>query len=413
MNTDLMNIERRKVLSVSAHSAAGTAPSLTGSLAFDHTGMYVREKGVYRYTETVPAEWMPALSSDSDDAVLYSRLRQGALELTEALTRTTGPDLLSAEASLAATSFSRKVLFDSFSTDGETDQSAWVRVSLNASIRRPSGRITSGYTEKSIPVSELMSWTEDDVSAMAQSTLRDADAKDGGDVPVSSLSSGSYPAVLSSQVTCHILMQGWRIFSENRIRSGSSPLPPLGNPTGMDLGCPGITLRDVPSHPDCAFSAFLDAEGNRVPPRDLIQKGQLVHTLGKGNIGRGMTLSGSTVIQPQIIPRILYIEPGTESLEDLLAEMGSGLLITNSSDAFHSIDLSTGDYSIPCQGVWIRSGKPEFFVPGITIAGNLLELFRRVRKTSFSLRLQEFYNHNYLYGGPDLLVESVLTGGIA
>jgi PmbA protein len=43
------------------------------------------------------------------------------------------------------------------------------------------------------------------------------------------------------------------------------------------------------------------------------------------------------------------------------------------------INMTTGDYSRGAAGFWIEKGKISYPVSEVTIAGNLLEMFRRLR----------------------------------
>jgi len=45
---------------------------------------------------------------------------------------------------------------------------------------------------------------------------------------------------------------------------------------------------------------------------------------------------------------------------------------------FHSVNTTSGDFAIPCQGIRYCGGKPDKMVKGITISGNLMDLFGQV-----------------------------------
>ena len=63
-------------------------------------------------------------------------------------------------------------------------------------------------------------------------------------------------------------------------------------------------------------------------------------------------------------------------LEELIKEMHKGLLVTDLMG--HGINTTTGDYSRGAQGFWIDNGQIQSPVSGITIAGNLKDMFRNV-----------------------------------
>jgi PmbA protein len=70
----------------------------------------------------------------------------------------------------------------------------------------------------------------------------------------------------------------------------------------------------------------------------------------------------------------LYLKAGAKTPAALIADAGSGLLVT---DMFGpQVNSNNGDYSVGCSGFWIEGGARAFPVSEITIAGNLLEMYR-------------------------------------
>jgi PmbA protein len=89
-----------------------------------------------------------------------------------------------------------------------------------------------------------------------------------------------------------------------------------------------------------------------------------------GNASRG--LAGS----PGIGAGNLYLEAGKLSPQKILADIKSGLYVTELSGP--GVNMVTGDYSRGAAGVWIESGELTYPVQEITIAGNLKEMFRNI-----------------------------------
>ena len=57
-----------------------------------------------------------------------------------------------------------------------------------------------------------------------------------------------------------------------------------------------------------------------------------------------------------------------------MADAGKGLLVT---DMFGpQVNPNTGDYSVGCSGFWFEGGAQAYPVSEITIAGNILEMYR-------------------------------------
>lgn len=72
----------------------------------------------------------------------------------------------------------------------------------------------------------------------------------------------------------------------------------------------------------------------------------------------------------------LVITPGDKGLQELMRDMGSGLLLTEMMG--QGINMVTGDYSRGAAGFWVEGGEIQFPVSEITVAGNLKEMFRQI-----------------------------------
>ena len=72
----------------------------------------------------------------------------------------------------------------------------------------------------------------------------------------------------------------------------------------------------------------------------------------------------------------IALTQGQKSRADLLADMGTGLLVTGFLGA--SINPTTGDYSRGVSGFWVENGQISFPVNECTIAGNLRDMLMRI-----------------------------------
>ena len=68
-----------------------------------------------------------------------------------------------------------------------------------------------------------------------------------------------------------------------------------------------------------------------------------------------------------------YLEKGKVSVEELIGDIKSGLFITDLIG--FGVNGVTGDYSRGASGFWIENGKLAWPVSGITVAGNLKDMF--------------------------------------
>ena len=89
-----------------------------------------------------------------------------------------------------------------------------------------------------------------------------------------------------------------------------------------------------------------------------------------GNASRG--LAGA----PGIGSGNFYLEPGTQTLREIIAEVQNGLYVTETLGS--GVNLVTGDYSQGASGIWIENGEFAGAVEEITIAGNLKDMYRNI-----------------------------------
>jgi PmbA protein len=89
-----------------------------------------------------------------------------------------------------------------------------------------------------------------------------------------------------------------------------------------------------------------------------------------GNASRG--LAGN----PGIGAGNFYLEPGTKTAREIIAEVKSGFYVTEFLG--FGVNLVTGDFSRGASGLWIENGELTYPVEEITVAGNLKEMFKSI-----------------------------------
>ncbi|MGA2251229.1 TldD/PmbA family protein [Terracidiphilus sp.] len=72
----------------------------------------------------------------------------------------------------------------------------------------------------------------------------------------------------------------------------------------------------------------------------------------------------------------LYLEPGTQTPESIIAAIPKGLYVTSLMG--QGVNLVTGDYSRGVTGLWIENGELTHAVEEVTIAGNLAEMLQNI-----------------------------------
>lgn len=143
---------------------------------------------------------------------------------------------------------------------------------------------------------------------------------------------------------------------------------------GQAVWAPCVSIEEVPDLPRGLGSAPFDSEGV-LPHRRLlvdqgVQQGYFLSTYSARKLGLSTTGNAGG-------PHNLLVQPGAAGFDDLLHEMGRGLLVTELMG--QGVNLVTGDYSRGASGFWVEGGRIVHPVEEVTIAGNLRDIFRGVR----------------------------------
>jgi PmbA protein len=105
---------------------------------------------------------------------------------------------------------------------------------------------------------------------------------------------------------------------------------------------------------------------------------------------------------PSPAPTNVYMENGKLSPAELMADIKSGLYLTETFGM--GINTVTGDYSQGAAGFWIENGAVAYPVSEITLAGNLRDMFASLTPAN---DLAFTYSHN----APTLRIENMTVAG--
>ncbi len=190
---------------------------------------------------------------------------------------------------------------------------------------------------------------------------------------------GSYPVLFDERVSSSLI--GHLVAAANgaAVARGSSWLQDsLGRPVLPD----GLSLIEDPRRPRVSGSRPFDAEGLPTRRRAIVQDGVLTGwTLDLASARKlGMTPTGNAARGVSSAPAPatwnLELTQGGVTRADLIADMGTGLLVTAMIGS--TINPNTGDYSRGASGFWVENGEIAWPVNECTIAGNLREMLRRI-----------------------------------
>jgi len=220
------------------------------------------------------------------------------------------------------------------------------------------------------------------------------------------LSSGASPVIFDERVAGSLISALLGAISGPAITRGTSYLK---DSLGKQIFAKNINIYDDPTLPRGHGSRPWDGEGVRVKRQALIKDGVLQTWLLNSSTAKqlGLTTTGHAYrgigSPPGVGSTNTFLENGTKSPAELMADMGEGLLITEMFGP--SLNGNTGDYSVGVSGFKIENGERAYPVNEITIAGNLLGIYKSAIPAND-------LNFDGATVAPTLLVEGLTIAGL-
>jgi PmbA protein len=161
----------------------------------------------------------------------------------------------------------------------------------------------------------------------------------------------------------------------------------LAGKLGETIGAANLTIIDdnlmlLPSGVGGFGTSPFDDEGLASRRTVVVEHGvlrnYLLNTYAARKLGMKSTHNAARGLAgaPGIGCGNLFLEPGTLSPDEIIAEIPAGLYVTSLMG--FGTNLVTGDYSRGATGLWIENGQLTHAVEEVTIAGNLAEMLRHV-----------------------------------
>ncbi|MCF8534135.1 MAG: TldD/PmbA family protein [Reyranella sp.] len=160
----------------------------------------------------------------------------------------------------------------------------------------------------------------------------------------------------------------------------------LKDKMGAKIFADGIRILDNPRRLRGLGSRPFDAEGLATRRMAVIDDGVLTTWLLDLAAARQLKLkptghaSRGVSGPPSPSTSNFYLEKGKLPVDELISDIKSGLFITDLIG--FGINGVTGDYSRGASGFWIEKGKLAWPVSGITVAGNLKDMFLKMTPAS-------------------------------
>ncbi|MDQ6883227.1 MAG: TldD/PmbA family protein [Candidatus Dormibacteraeota bacterium] len=246
-----------------------------------------------------------------------------------------------------------------------------------------------------------------DLEAVALEAVENA----AGLLGASRVPTAKVPVVLHPHAAAMILGILSSAFSADAVLKGRSLLAGrVGQAVASDL----VTITDDARLPDGLASRPFDGEG--VPSRrtELIQQGTLRGYLHNTYTARrsGDRSTGSAVRSYKSVPEVgvtnLVLTPGDIDRDALLSRVSNGLHVSQ-LHGLNTVNPVSGEFSLGLTGHWIENGQLTRPVRELTVAGNVIDLLKRVSAVASDLR---FIFAGGFVGSPTVLIDELPVGGL-
>ncbi|MCU0912111.1 MAG: TldD/PmbA family protein [Rhodobacteraceae bacterium] len=190
---------------------------------------------------------------------------------------------------------------------------------------------------------------------------------------------GGFPVLYDERVAGQLIGHLLAAISGTAVARGASW---LAGAMGDEVLPRGLSLVEDPTRPRISGSRPFDGEGLPAMPRAIVEDGVLTRWLLDLATARklGLTSTGNayrgTASPPAPGVGNIALTQGPHSRDDLIAQMGTGLLVTSMIGS--TINPTTGDYSRGASGHWVENGQIAYPVNECTVAGNLRDMLRRI-----------------------------------
>lgn len=178
----------------------------------------------------------------------------------------------------------------------------------------------------------------------------------------------------------------------------------LSDQLGEKIGNEHITVYDDGQMPGKLGTRPYDSEGVPTQKNKVIEKGTLKSFLCNTYAGKKLNLpSTGNADGVSVGPNNFYLQPGDESLENIIKKTDEGLILIRTIG--HGLNPVTGDISRGAFGLWVENGEIAYPVSEITIAGNLGTMLNQIEEKGNDLEFRS------AICGPTLKIQELTVAG--
>ena len=192
--------------------------------------------------------------------------------------------------------------------------------------------------------------------------------------------SGKYPVVFNPETSSILLSYLIGSLSAEDVQKHTSLLE---GKLGQQVFNKKLTIVEDPLKKTLFFRYF-DDEGVATNKKYLINKGVVstyLHTLQTAAKAKEAPTGNGYGVGSKANADVAftYVKPGRKSEEELFGEIKEGVYITELSGLHSGMNASSGNFSLQCAGFMIRDGKRAEPLALITVADNLINVFKNIK----------------------------------
>lgn len=216
---------------------------------------------------------------------------------------------------------------------------------------------------------------------------------------------GAYPVLFDERISGSLIGHLLGASNGSSIVRGASW---LREKLGEQVLPAHLSIIEDPHRARIGGSRPFDGEGLPTARRAIVENGVLtgwtldLATARQLGLQSTANAARGTSAPPSPATSNVTLTPGEATREALLAQMGTGLLVTSMIGS--TINPTTGDYSRGASGFWVENGEITYPVNECTIAGNLLDMLMRITPANDA-------KAHHSRQVPSLLVEGMTLAG--
>lgn len=190
------------------------------------------------------------------------------------------------------------------------------------------------------------------------------------------VNSGLYDVIIENRVAANLLSPLYdSLLGSSLYQKQSFLIGKQGKPVASEV----FTAIDDPHIPSAPGSRLFDDEGLKSVKRPIIEKGVLRDYYIDTYYGKKLGMKPTSGSSSNVV-----FETGTRNLDELIASMKKGVLITGFIGG--NCNGSTGDFSYGIEGFYIENGQVAHPINEMNIAGNMNQFWFNLKELGNDVR---------------------------